>query len=130
MHQAHARTTRAEDEQADRGTERPALRSVPRDRTDDRERARRALRDLELQLGADEVLAAPTHRRPRTTGAAATYARSDSSSTRRTVQISGHGAQTSMLRPTPSELRGPRPDRVAGWAVAFGLFVAVLAAIL
>jgi hypothetical protein len=35
-----------------------------------------------------------------------------------------------MLRPTPSELRGPRPDRVAGWAVAFGLFVAVLAAIL
>jgi hypothetical protein len=124
MHQAHARATRVEDQY--RRGERDA------ERIDDRERARRALRDLELEMAADDVLAAPTHRRPRTTGAAAQYARSDSSSTRRTIQITGHGASTytSSLRPTPSELRGPRPDRIAGWAVGLGLLVAILAALL
>jgi hypothetical protein len=130
MAQAHARVSRAEDQQEVRRV-RPQLRSVERDRTDDRERARNALRDLELELGVDDVLAAPTHRRPRTTGAAANYARSDSSSTRRTIEIRGHGAPTTTsLRPTPSELRGPRPDRIAGWAVGLGLLVAVLAALL
>src|SRR3954468_2292374 len=134
MHQAQARTMRAEDEyEVSQGT-RPRLRAVPRerDRTEDVDRARRALRDLELELGADDVLAAPSHRRPRTTGAAANYARSDSASTRRTIQITGHGAAAhhSALRPTPSELRGPRPDRIAGWAVGLGLLVAVLAALL
>jgi hypothetical protein len=132
MHQAHARVSRDEDQQEVRRG-RPQLRSVERerDRTDDRERARNALRDLELELGADDVLAAPTHRRARTTGAAANYARSDSSSTRRTIEIRGHGAPTATsLRPTPSELRGPRPDRIAGWAVGLGMLVAVLAAIL
>jgi hypothetical protein len=63
-------------------------------------------------------------RRP--TGAAAQYARGMTDGSRRTIQIGGHGAQTH-LRPTPSELRGPRPDRVAGWAVGFGIFVAILA---
>jgi hypothetical protein len=64
-------------------------------------------------------------RRP--TGAAASYARGATDG-RRTIRISGYGAQTA-LRPTPSELRGPRPDRLAAWAVAFGIFVAILAAI-
>jgi hypothetical protein len=124
MHQANARVSRVEDQY--RRGERDA------ERIDDRERARRAMRDLELEMAADDMLAAPTHRRPRTTGAAAQYARSDSSATRRTIQISGRGApvSTTTLRPTPSELRGPRPDRIAGWAVGLGLLVAVLAAIL
>jgi hypothetical protein len=115
MHQSHARALRVEEEYLD-----------------DRERARRAMRDLELEMAASDVLAAPRHRRPRTTGAAANYARSDSASTRRTIQISGYGASAphSALRPTPSELRGPRPDRIAGWAVGLGLLVAVLAALL
>jgi hypothetical protein len=64
-------------------------------------------------------------RRP--TGAAASYARGATDG-RRTIRIGGHGAQTA-LRPTPSELRGPRPDRLAGYAVAFGIFVAILAAV-
>jgi hypothetical protein len=64
-------------------------------------------------------------RRP--TGAAASYARGATDG-RRTVRIGGHGAQTA-LRPTPSELRGPRPDRLAAWAVGFGIFVAILAAV-
>jgi hypothetical protein len=64
-------------------------------------------------------------RRP--TGAAASYARGANDG-RRTIRIGGHGAQTA-LRPTPSELRGPRPDRLAAWAVGFGIFVAILAAI-
>ena len=107
MHQSHARTVRVEDEYL-RG-ERDAQ------RIDDRESARRAIRDLELEMAASE-LAAPTHRRPRTTGAAAQYARSDAASTRRTIQITGQAAlaRSPGLRPTPSELRGPRPDRIAG----------------
>jgi hypothetical protein len=44
------------------------------------------------------------------------------------VQITGRGAQTA-LRPTPSELRGPRPDRIAGWIVGFAIFLALLAAL-
>jgi hypothetical protein len=132
MHQAHARATRVEDQYEDRRGQRPALRAVETERIDDRERARRAMRDLELEMAADDVLAGPTHRRPRTTGAAANYARSDSSSTRRTIQITGYGASAhhSALRPTPSELRGPRPDRIAGWAVGLGFLVAILAALL
>jgi hypothetical protein len=47
---------------------------------------------------------------------------------RRTVQITGYGAQTS-IRPTPSELRGPRPDRIAAWGVGFAIFLALLAAL-
>jgi hypothetical protein len=70
-----------------------------------------------------------TRSRPRRpTGAAADYARGLTDGSRRTVRIGGHGAQTA-LRPTPSELRGPRPDRVAGWAFAFAIFVAILAAV-
>jgi hypothetical protein len=65
-------------------------------------------------------------RQRRPTGAAADYARGYSDG-RRTVRIGGRGSQTSALRPTPSELRGPRPDRVAGWAFGFGIFVAILA---
>jgi hypothetical protein len=121
MHQSHARALRVEEQyRSGEG------------QIDDRERARRAMRDLELEMAASDVVAAPTHRRPRTTGAAAQYARSDSAATRRTIQISGHGAPVhrSALRPTPSELRGPRPDRIAGWAVGLGLLVAVLAALL
>jgi hypothetical protein len=64
-------------------------------------------------------------RRP--AGAAASYARGATDG-RRTIRIGGHGAQTA-LRPTPSELRGPRPDRLAAWAVGFGIFVAILAAV-
>jgi hypothetical protein len=76
--------------------------------------------DLDARPGAGA-------RARRPTGAAASYARGATDG-RRTIRISGHGAQ-SALRPTPSELRGPRPDRLAAWAVAFGIFVAILAAI-
>jgi hypothetical protein len=69
-----------------------------------------------------------TRTRPRRpTGAAADYARGARDG-RRTIEIRGRGAQTA-LRPTPSELRGPRPDRVAGWAFGFAVFVAILAAV-
>jgi hypothetical protein len=44
------------------------------------------------------------------------------------VRIGGHGAQTA-LRPTPSELRGPRPDRIAAWGFGFAIFLALLAAL-
>jgi hypothetical protein len=71
----------------------------------------------------------PGRSRPRRpTGAAADYARSTHGAPRRTVRISGYGAQTS-LRPTPSEMRGPRPDRIAAWGVGFAIFVALLAAL-
>lgn len=71
----------------------------------------------------------PGRSRPRRpTGAAADYARAAPGEPRRTVRIGGHGAQTA-LRPTASELRGPRPDRIAGWGVGFAIFLALLAAL-
>ena len=79
----------------------------------------------------DAVSAAPASGRGRTrrpAGAAADYARATTGDARRTVQIGGHGAQTA-LRPTPSELRGPRPDRIAAWGFGFAVFVALLAAL-
>jgi hypothetical protein len=90
----------------------------------DAERAHAAVRDLEMQFGDDMM--APRHRPKRPSGAAADYARGE----RRTVQIRGQvAAPASMLRPTPMELKGPRPDRVAGWAFGFAVLVAVLALI-
>jgi hypothetical protein len=109
--QAHARIARDQEElvQTKRG---PSLRAVP-DLLDD---------DL-LEIPS------PGRSRPRRpTGAAADYARSTAGAPRRTVQITGRGAQTA-LRPTPSELRGPRPDRIAGWIVGFAIFLALLAAL-
>jgi hypothetical protein len=87
------------------------------------------VRDVEPFEVDDDLDAPPEGRtRPRRpSGAAASYARGATDG-RRTIRIGGHGAQTA-LRPTPSELRGPRPDRLAGWAVAFGIFVAILAAV-
>jgi hypothetical protein len=77
--------------------------------------------------GVDDTRADGTTRARRPTGAAASYARGATDG-RRTIRIGGHGAQTA-LRPTPSEMRGPRPDRLAAWAVGFGIFVAILAAV-
>jgi hypothetical protein len=106
MHQAHARVEREYEQVQDRHT-RPDL----------------SLVDLELDLDLE-----PSRSRPRRpTGAAADYARGATDG-RRTIQIGGHGAQTA-LRPTRSELRGPRPDRLAGWAFAFGILLAVLAVV-
>ena len=87
--------------------------------------------DLRLLELDDQLLdlEPPARSRPRRpTGAAADYARGVTDGSRRTVRIGGHGAQTA-LRPTPSELRGPRPDRIAGWTVAFGILLAVLAVV-
>ena len=84
------------------------------------------LLDLDEQLLELEPPARSRPRRP--TGAAADYARGTTDGPRRTVQIRGYGAQTA-IRPTPSELRGPRPDRLAGWAVAFAILVAILAVV-
>ena len=87
-------------------------------------------RDLRLVELDDQLLdlEPPARSRPRRpTGAAADYARGATDG-RRTVQIRGQGAQTA-LRPTPSELRGPRPDRLAGWAFGFAIFVAILAVV-
>jgi hypothetical protein len=109
--QAQARIARDQEElvQTKRG---PSLRAVP-DLLDD---------DL-LEIPS------PGRSRPRRpTGAAADYARSTAGAPRRTVQITGRGAQTA-LRPTPSELRGPRPDRIAAWIVGFAVFLALLAAL-
>jgi hypothetical protein len=118
MDQAHARVLRADEDHWEPEPQRAAT----RDR-----RPERALAALDLDLGFGDESATGPHRRPRRpSGAAADYARG-SSTERRTVRISGYGAQTA-LRPTPSERRGPRPDRVAGWAVAFGLLLALLAA--
>jgi hypothetical protein len=88
-------------------------------------RADLRLVDLDDQLLDLEPAARSRPRRP--TGAAADYARGATDG-RRTVRIGGHGAQTA-LRPTPSELRGPRPDRIAAWTVGFGILLAVLAVV-
>jgi len=109
--QAHARIERDHEELVQREA-RASLRAVP-DLLDD---------DL-------FDIASPGRSQPRRpTGAAADYARSTTGAPRRTVQIKGYGAQTA-LRPTPSELRGPRPDRLAAWAVGFAIFLALLAAL-
>jgi hypothetical protein len=94
------------------------------------EAVRPSLRALP-DLFEDDLLDIPSPGRSmprRPTGAAADYARSATGAPRRTVRIGGHGAQTA-LRPTPSELRGPRPDRIAAWGVGFAIFVALLAAL-
>jgi hypothetical protein len=109
--QAHARLERDQEELVQTEA-RPSLRALP-------------------DLLDDELLEIPSpgRSRPRRpTGAAADYARSSTGAPRRTVRIGGHGAQTA-LRPTPSELRGPRPDRLAAWAVGFAIFLALLAAL-
>jgi hypothetical protein len=92
--------------------------------------ARASLRALPDLLEDDLLeIPSPGRSRPRRpTGAAADYARSTTGEPRRTVRINGYGAQTA-LRPTPSELRGPRPDRLAAWAVGFAIFLALLAAL-
>ena len=88
---------------------------------------RGALIDLDDDLLDTRPSGRGAPRRP--TGAAVDYARAGTGGApRRTVRINGHGAQTA-LRPTPSELRGPRPDRIAAWAVAFAVFLALLAAL-
>ena len=118
MRQAHARLERAEDELVQREARRARLRAVP-------DLDRRPLVEID-----DDLLDIPSpgRGRPRRpTGAAADYARATTGE-RRTVRIGGHGAQ-SALRPTPSELRGPRPDRIAAWGVGFAVFVALLAAL-
>jgi hypothetical protein len=110
--QAHARVTRDHEELVQTEA-RPSLRALP---------------DLPFE---DDLLDIPSpgRSRPRRpTGAAADYARADSGAPRRTVRISGYGAQTS-LRPTPSEMRGPRPDRIAAWGFGFAIFLAILAAL-
>jgi hypothetical protein len=114
MAQAHARVAREREELAQES--RPRLRAVP---------------DYDFDRLEDELfdIQSPGRGRPRRpTGAAADYARSSAGAERRTVQISGYGAQSS-LRPTPSEMRGPRPDRIAAWGVGFAIFLALLAAL-
>jgi hypothetical protein len=123
LRQAHARVERAEDELVQREARRASLRAVP---------------DLDPELdldrwastGVDDLaIPSPGRSRPRRpTGAAADYARAATGEPRRTVRIGGHGAQTA-LRPTPSELRGPRPDRIAAWGFGFAVFLAALAAL-
>ena len=124
MRQAHARLDRAEDELVQREAKRASLRAVP---------------DLDPELDLDRwsataldddlAIASPGRSRPRRpSGAAADYARAATGERRRTVTIGGHGAQTA-LRPTPSELRGPRPDRIAAWGFGFAIFLALLAAL-
>ena len=112
MAQAHARIARDQEELEQREASRPRLRALP---------------DL-LEDDLFEIPSPGRSRPRRPTGAAADYARSSTGTQRRTVQITGYGAQTS-IRPTPSELRGPRPDRIAAWAVGFAIFLALLAAL-
>jgi hypothetical protein len=136
LRQAHARLEQYEEELTGPEEAYPPLRAV----TDvDERRFRRhsagvserpARRPL-IELDDDLLDARPTGRGGprRPTGAAADYARAATGDRpRRTVRINGHGAQ-SAIRPTPSELRGPRPDRIAGWAVGFAIFLALLAAL-
>jgi hypothetical protein len=122
--QAHARLEQYEEDRTDTQAY-PPLRAV----SDLEERYERRFSRPLIELDDDLLDARPTGRgaQRRPTGAAVDYARGQRP--RRTVQISGYGAQ-SAIRPTPSELRGPRPDRLAGWAVAFCIFVALLAAFL
>jgi hypothetical protein len=123
--QAHARLERAEDELVQREAKRASLRAVP-DLDPDLDLDRWAGTDLD-----DDLLASPSpgRSRPRRpTGAAADYAHASTGEPRRTVRIGGYGAQ-SALRPTPSELRGPRPDRIAAWGFGFAIFLALLAAL-
>jgi hypothetical protein len=56
-------------------------------------------------------------------------ARSAATAARGARRISGPGAGRRRPRPRPAQLVGPRPDRIASWAVALG-FLLVLAAIL
>jgi hypothetical protein len=124
MRQAHARLPRGEGQLVDSEAASVELHAVPPlDDYTDRQRRRSS-------FDYDSLDAQPAGRgRPRRpTGAAADYARGVSDGSRRTVRISGYGAQTA-LRPTPSELRGPRPDRVAAWGVGFAIFVGLLAAL-
>jgi hypothetical protein len=123
--QAHARIDRAEDELVRTEAKRAALRAVP-DLDSDLDLDRWG----SSSLGDDlfEIPSAGRSRPRRPSGAAADYARASTGEVRRTVRIGGHGAQ-SALRPTPSELRGPRPDRIAGWGVGFAIFLALLAAL-
>jgi hypothetical protein len=120
LRQAHARLERAEDELVQREAKRASLRAVP---------------DLDPELDLDrwsgidpDTPSAGRSRPRRPSGAAADYARASTGEPRRTVRIGGHGAQTA-LRPTPSELRGPRPDRIAAWGFGFAIFLALLAAL-
>jgi hypothetical protein len=125
LRQAHARLERAEDELVQREAKRASLRAVP-DLDPELDLDRWSGIDLD-----DDLLAIPSagRSRPRRpSGAAADYARASTGAPRRTVQIGGHGAQTA-LRPTPSELRGPRPDRIAAWGFGFAIFLALLAAL-
>jgi hypothetical protein len=125
LRQAHARLERAEDELVQREAKRASLRAVP-DLDPELDLDRWSGIDLD-----DDLLAIPSagRSRPRRpSGAAADYARASTGEPRRTVRIGGHGAQTA-LRPTPSELRGPRPDRIAAWGFGFAIFLALLAAL-
>ena len=139
MRQAQARLEQYEDERSGSGTTYPPLRAVTG--VEERRFRRTGGADVDdgpvpgrplVELDDDVLEARPSAGRGaprRPTGAAASYAEASTGDTRRrTVRINGHGAQTA-LRPTPSELRGPRPDRIAGWAVAFAIFVALLAAL-
>ena len=125
MPQAHARLDRAEDERVRRQAKRAALRAVP-DLDSDLDLDRWGASTLDDDLFTIPSAGRSRARRP--SGVAADYARAGTGDARRTVRIGGHGAQTA-LRPTPSELRGPRPDRIAGWGVGFAIFLALLAAL-
>jgi hypothetical protein len=128
LRQAHARLEQYEDERIGREATYPPLRAVTRRGGGSVEAPdRRPLADLDEDLLDTRPPGRGAPRRP--TGAAVDYARaSTGDAPRRTVRINGHGAQAA-LRPTPSELRGPRPDRIAAWAVAFAIFLALLAAL-
>lgn len=125
MRQAHARLEQHEDELTPATAAYPPLRAVPEQ--DERTDRRRAASDLDEDLFDTGPAGRGRPRRP--SGAAANYARAATGDApRRTVRIGGHGAQTA-LRPTPSELKGPRPDRIAAWAVGFAILLALLAAL-
>ncbi|HSZ70296.1 MAG TPA: hypothetical protein VK756_08030 [Solirubrobacteraceae bacterium] len=56
-------------------------------------------------------------------------ARATASAARGARRVSGPATGRRRPRPRPAQLVGPRPDRIASWAVALG-FLLVLAAIL
>jgi hypothetical protein len=136
LRQAHARLEQYEDDLTDSSATYPPLRAVsglderpwrlrPGVDPGDDGAGRRPLIDLDDDLLDVRSTGRGAPRRP--TGAAASYASAAAGSApRRTVRIGGHGAQTA-LRPTPSELRGPRPDRIAAWAVGFAILLALMA---